>query len=193
MTERTTPDATDLKARLRADLAKIQDRDRPLPWIVHSGCSFRRIASVPTRENGFHSFPDGNVLSAYNQRGDGHPDLSMPEDQLESLVRLINAIPEAADALDAKDRTIAGLREAFLETRGFLSLLEPAVCDWSCPSKWRSGEPQPHSKLHHDLRDVLHKHETVAIALRDQRLARRMGAEFVPHDYDATPLKGQTP
>src|SRR5690242_15501312 len=146
MTERTTPDATDLKARLPV-----------------FGYAYR--------------YPEGEARSVIRFATGGRSiNGSRPTEVIE-LCRL----DEAADALDAKDRTIAGLREAFLETREFLSLLEPAVCDWSCPSKWRSGEPQPHSKLHHDLRDVLHKHETVAIALRDQRLARRMGAEFVPH------------
>jgi hypothetical protein len=59
---------------------------------------------------------------------------------------------------------VGRLREAFLETRELLGLLEQAVCDWSCPTKWRSDEPQPHSKLHEDLRAVLFKHEANAAA-----------------------------
>jgi hypothetical protein len=85
----------DIVERLKADLEEIQEWDRPLPWVVHSGSSYRRIASLPTREN-LRSFPDGNVLHGTIQRSDGHPDLSMGEEQLCALVRLVNAIPEAA-------------------------------------------------------------------------------------------------
>jgi hypothetical protein len=91
---------TPLVERLRADLEEIQDRNRPLPWVVHSGSSYRRIASEPTRENGLRSFPDGNVLCGVIQYSDGHPDLSMDEDQLNALVRLVNALPEAADTIN---------------------------------------------------------------------------------------------
>jgi hypothetical protein len=93
----TPPMTDDLERRLRQDLEEIQRGDRPLPWVVHSGCSYRRIASEPTREN-FRSFPDGNVLHAYKQ-SDGHPDLSMGEQQLEALVRIVNAAPALADAI----------------------------------------------------------------------------------------------
>lgn len=91
---------TDLLSRLKFCLEEIQERDRPLPWVVHSGCSYRRIASEPTRETGFRSFADGNVLHAYRQSGDGHPDLSMGEDQLNALVTIINAVPDIIAALE---------------------------------------------------------------------------------------------
>lgn len=55
--------------------------------------------------------------------------------------------------------------EAFLETREFLGLLEQAVCDWSCPTQWRTEDGQPHSKLHEDLKAVLFKHEAVRNAV----------------------------
>lgn len=85
---------TDIVERYTSDLERIQEGNRPLPWVVHSGCSYRRIASQPTRENGYRSFSDGNVLHAYVQRPDNHPDLSMGEEQLEALVRLINGCPD---------------------------------------------------------------------------------------------------
>jgi hypothetical protein len=97
----TDPEVAALVERLEADLALVQEGERPLPWVVHSGCSYRRIASEPTREN-MRTFADGNVLSAYNQRSDGHPDLSMPEHQLEALVRLVNALPALITRLSAK-------------------------------------------------------------------------------------------
>ena len=98
---------TPLVERLRADLEEIQDRNRPLPWVVHSGSSYRRIASEPTRENGLRSFPDGNVLCGVIQYSGGHPDLSMDEDQLNALVRLVNALPEAADTINELLKALA--------------------------------------------------------------------------------------
>jgi hypothetical protein len=106
----TNPD--ELVGKLRADIEAIQWGDRPLPWVVHSGCSYRRIASEPTRENGCRTFPDGNVLHAYNQRSDNHPDLSMGERELEALVRLVNALPSIADRITSLQDRIAQLEEA---------------------------------------------------------------------------------
>lgn len=57
----------------------------PAPWELWTSNSFRRITGPDGK--------DGGVLSAYRQRSDGHPDLSMPEDQLFALVRLRNALP----------------------------------------------------------------------------------------------------
>lgn len=85
---------TDIVERCTSDLERIQEGNRPLPWVVHSGCSYRRIASQPTRENGYMSFRDGNVLHAYRPWPGNHPDLSMGEEQLEALVRLINGCPD---------------------------------------------------------------------------------------------------
>lgn len=92
---------------LRELIERFQHDGRPLPWVVHSGSSYRRIASVPTRDSGFHSFPDGNVLHGIIQRSDGHPDLSMPESELEALVEVINLLPAMADALEAASTTLA--------------------------------------------------------------------------------------
>lgn len=66
------------------------------PWELWTSCSFRRIVGP--------SGADGDVLSAYNQRGDNHPDLSMPEGQLQELVALRNALPEVIALLKALDQ-----------------------------------------------------------------------------------------
>lgn len=61
------------------------------PWEVWTSCSFRRITGPDGR--------DGGVLSAINQRGDGHPDLSMNEEQLRALVDLRNELPALLRAI----------------------------------------------------------------------------------------------
>ena len=61
------------------------------PWKLWTSCSFRRI--------GGPSGADGDVLHAYNQRSDGHPDLSLSEEQLQALVDLRNALPEILRAI----------------------------------------------------------------------------------------------
>ena len=102
-------DIAGLLKGLGSDLERIQEGDRPLPWVMHDGCSYRRISSEPTRENP-RSFADGNVLHATKCWHDGHPDLSMSGDQLSALVRLVNSIPEAAHHIAAQDAEIARLR-----------------------------------------------------------------------------------
>ena len=97
-------DDSGLVKDLKRDLAKIQERDRPLPWVVQSGCSWRRVASEPTRQNP-RTFPDGNVLQPIRQRSDGHLDLSMPETQLEALVRIVNNVPRILSAMQAQSNT----------------------------------------------------------------------------------------
>jgi hypothetical protein len=99
-----------LVERLQQQLEIIQDYDRPLPWVVHSGSSYRRIASKPTRENP-RSFPDGNVLHGIVDRHDGHHDLSMGEAQLVALVAIINAIPELCTRITALEAREAELVE----------------------------------------------------------------------------------
>ncbi len=94
---------TDIPA-LREALAKIQDREKPLPWVVHTGSSFRRIASESTRE-------DGNVLHAICHR-DGCLDLSMGEDQLVPLVLLVNSYASILDELEALRGEAGRLRNA---------------------------------------------------------------------------------
>jgi hypothetical protein len=59
-------------------------------WEVWTSCSFRRITAV---KNGRHG-PDGGVLHGYVQRSDGHPDLSMSEEQLRALCDLRNCVAE---------------------------------------------------------------------------------------------------
>lgn len=61
------------------------------PWVVWTSCSFRRITGPDGK--------DGGVLHAYTQRSDGHPDLSMPEEDLQTLARLRNLLPEIVKAL----------------------------------------------------------------------------------------------
>lgn len=63
------------------------------PWTLWTSCSFRRITGPDGKE--------GGVLHAYKQRSDGHPDLSMPENQLQELVALRNALPEVIALLRA--------------------------------------------------------------------------------------------
>lgn len=59
-------------------------------WEVATSNSYRRIYA---QENG-RAGPDGGVLHAYNQRSDGHPDLSMNEKQLRALCDLRNTVAE---------------------------------------------------------------------------------------------------
>ncbi len=100
----------ELCERLRADLEAVQWYDRPLPWVVHTGCSYRRIASQPTREN-LRTFADGNVLHA-QRHNDGCMDLSMGERELEALVSIVNAEPGLLDRITALKAELAGVREA---------------------------------------------------------------------------------
>ena len=59
-------------------------------WEVATSNSYRRIYA---QENG-RAGPDGGVLHAHTQRSDGHPDLSMTEDQLRALCTLRNTVAE---------------------------------------------------------------------------------------------------
>lgn len=69
--------------RLTVVLREALNKLPPRPWTVWTSCSFRRIGGA--------TGSDGDVLSAYNQRSDGHPDLTMPEEQLRALVDVIHA------------------------------------------------------------------------------------------------------
>jgi hypothetical protein len=80
------------------------------PWKLWTSCSFRRI--------GGPSGADGDVLSAYAQRSDGHPDLSMREEQLAELVELRNILPAAASRIEELERR---------ETRFRLAMADVAV------------------------------------------------------------------
>ncbi len=73
-------------------LNKVQEYDRPLPWMVATSCSYRRIMSQITKENP-RSFKDGNVLSATKHHHDNHLDLNMGEENLMALVGIINLMP----------------------------------------------------------------------------------------------------
>ena len=84
-----------MTAELIARLEKAEAALPAGPWTVWTSNSFRRITG-PDRA-------DGGVLHAYNQYRDGHPDLSMPEQQLQALVELRNALPEILRALQAKE------------------------------------------------------------------------------------------
>ncbi len=86
-TETKNPSIEGLVERLRALDAALPAG----PWELWTSCSFRRITGPDGK--------DGGVLSAYLQRSDNHPDLSMPEHQLQALVDLRNAAPEAASDL----------------------------------------------------------------------------------------------
>lgn len=80
--------------RALAEALERIDRKLPAgPWELWTSCSFRRITGPDGKE--------GGVLHAYNQRSDNHPDLSMPEDQLQELVALRNALPAIRVALAA--------------------------------------------------------------------------------------------
>lgn len=73
----------------REELARIKaalDKLPPRPWSVWTSCSFRRIGGA--------TGADGDVLHAYTQRGDGHPDLSMSEEQLQAIVDIVHAADE---------------------------------------------------------------------------------------------------
>lgn len=105
MVDPVTPDEL---AGLRRDEAALPAG----PWELWTSCSFRRITGPDGK--------DGGVLSAYNQRSDNHPDLSMPEDKLFALVRLRNALPALLDAAEREKR----LEDALSEVK--LTLSSPA-------------------------------------------------------------------
>lgn len=124
-------------AELRADEAMLP----PAPWELWTACSFRRITGPDGRE--------GGVLHAYNQRSDGHPDLSMPEDQLFALVRLRNALPVLLSDLTAARTRVVELEEAlnpFLpitinETRDYAELTfggHQTQAMTMSPAEWRA-------------------------------------------------------
>ena len=77
-----------IQDRLRQALDGLPDT----PWEVWTSCSFRRITGP---DGG-----DGGVLSGITQRSDGHPDLSMNEEQLERLCAIVNGAGEAANVID---------------------------------------------------------------------------------------------
>ncbi|MFZ5667981.1 MAG: hypothetical protein ACOY4K_00665 [Pseudomonadota bacterium] len=81
---------------LATELERLDAALPPGPWTLWTSCSFRRITGPDGKE--------GGVLHAYNQRPDGHPDLSMPEEELEALVALRNALPGIIKALRDAER-----------------------------------------------------------------------------------------
>lgn len=93
----TPPDTT--LVELKRDEAKIP----PAPWELWTSCSYRRITGPDGKE--------GGVLHAYNQRSDGHPDLSMPEDQLLALVRLRNALPALLSRIEQLEAENAAAKQ----------------------------------------------------------------------------------
>jgi hypothetical protein len=58
-------------------------------WEVWTSNSFRRITAL---YEDFRHGPDGGVLSGTIQHSDGHPDLSMNEQQLKALCKIINTL-----------------------------------------------------------------------------------------------------
>ncbi len=91
------------------------------PWKLWTSCSYRRISGPRGA--------DGGVLHAYKQRSDGHPDLSMPEEQLQALVDLRNALPAVREEL-ARLRKIESLHAERLPSRA-RSTQQPAEdVDW---------------------------------------------------------------
>lgn len=58
-------------------------------WEVWTSNSFRRITA---RYENYRHGQDGGVLCGTIQRSDGHPDLSMNEDQLRALCDIINTL-----------------------------------------------------------------------------------------------------
>lgn len=92
---------TKLAEKIESLVEQIQKNDRQLPWVVQSGCSYRRIATEPTKENGARA-KDGNVLSAC-RHNDGYLDLSMPETQLDALCKLVNMAPEVVKELKGEN------------------------------------------------------------------------------------------
>lgn len=67
--------------------------DQPLPWTLWTSNSFRRIGCDATG-------CDGDVLHAYNQRSDNHPDLSMSEERLAALVAIVNTLPGLLERIE---------------------------------------------------------------------------------------------
>lgn len=82
------------------DLRAMLERATKGPWVVHDGCSWRRISSIPAD----HGYRDGDVLRP-TKANDGHPDLSAAdgrcEDNLALIVALRNAAPLLLDVVEA--------------------------------------------------------------------------------------------
>lgn len=73
------------------DIERLTSCIKALPdgkWEVWTSNSYRRVTANVRGRSG----PDGGVLHAYAQRSDGHPDLSMSEEQLQALCDLRNTI-----------------------------------------------------------------------------------------------------
>lgn len=101
-----------LVERLRGDLETITRDDRPLPWQVNSGCSYRRIGTEPCAENEYHRNGGDNVLCAVRQRSDGHLDLSMGENELAALCRIVNNTPSLLARIQQLEAQLSTAREA---------------------------------------------------------------------------------
>lgn len=98
MTDTPKPTLSDAERKLVAEALAMLPAG---PWTVASSNSFRRINGPDGK--------DGGVLHAYTQRSDGHPDLSMSEQSLWALCRMVNAMPGLLTALEeAEGRAITG-------------------------------------------------------------------------------------
>ena len=126
-----TPDK-DLAARL-AELPAGE-------WTVWTSNSYRRISSAG----------DGDVLHAYTQRSDGHPDLSMTEGQLEAICWLVNSARSGqlitraeADAMVAAetDRCAREAERHFIDA-GFCALRERSAGK-TIAAAIRAAQPAP--------------------------------------------------
>ena len=82
---------------LRAQVDVLVAATKRLPdgeWETWTSCSFRRISRV--------GGGDGDVLHAYKQRADGHPDLSWTEDQCKAICDVVNGLRALAQQEGAK-------------------------------------------------------------------------------------------
>jgi hypothetical protein len=130
-------------AEMAADEASLP----PAPWKLWTSCSFRRIGGATGN--------DGDVLSAYAQRPDGHPDLSMPERQLAALVRLRNALPSL---LRYARLGVARERHGLAEfgPTGEMLFQPPAdvIAEQAVAEALRASEPQPTAEGRRDTSET---------------------------------------
>jgi hypothetical protein len=100
------------------ELRRLLAEATPGPWEWWTSCSWRRLSQA--------GGPDGGVLCPM-VASDGHPDLSVSEEDRALIVAAVNSLPELLDTLDRLRNENAELREAL---RPFAT----KASDWdTCP------------------------------------------------------------
>jgi hypothetical protein len=94
-----------MASEAQSKISKALENLPPLPWLVWTSCSYRRIMTLR----------GGNVLHGVVQKSDNHPDLSMNARDLNFMVDIINNAEQMSKDLDAANARIAELEEKILD------------------------------------------------------------------------------